>query len=120
MPSDAAQKVNGLVVLVSGALATISGIWGYDAVTCSGIVAGAISAVMRAGFLVFVHPPTLAACLGLLALFAGISYSLVASTLFRARQELVTFVVPVLAFAGGVAIGQFGHIGLTCALSPWA
>jgi len=56
----------------------------------------------------------------LLALFVGISYSLVASTLIRARQELVTFVVPVLAFAGGVAIGQVGHIGLTCALSPWA
>lgn len=120
MPSDAAQKVNVLVVLVSGGLTTVSGIWGYDAITCNGILAGAVSAVMRAGFLVFVHPPTLAACLGLLALFVGISYSLVASRLFRGRQELVAFVLPALGLAGGVAIGQLGHIGLRCALSPWA
>jgi hypothetical protein len=120
MPADADQKSNGVVVLFSGFAATVSAIWGYDAIACKGVLAGAASAIMRAGFLVFVHSPTLLGCVGLLAAFLGVAHWLTRRPAFRKRQELVTFVLPTLALLGGIALGVWADIGLICALHPRA
>lgn len=120
MHADASQQSNGLVVLFSALLATVSAILGHDAIACSGFMAGAISALMRACFLVFVHPWTLVMCLGLLTAFAGIARWLAICRLFRERKELLAFVLPLLALLGGIAVGMFADLGVRCALHPWA
>lgn len=108
------------IVLLSAFAATVSAIWGYDTIACNGLLAGALSALTRAGFLVFVHTGTLAGCLGLLALFIVVAHWLTRRRALENRQELVTFVLPVAALLGGLALGMFAHIGLRCALHPWA
>ncbi|MBL0040630.1 MAG: hypothetical protein KA505_10345 [Xanthomonadales bacterium] len=120
MHLNADQRSNGIVVLLSAFLATVSALLGYDTIACHGLLAGAGSALLRAGFLVFVHPGTLVTCLGLLALFAGIAHGLTRWSPFRARRELVTFLLPVSAFLAGMAVGFYTTIGPECALHPWA
>lgn len=120
MQPDAYRRSNGVVVLFSSFLATVSALLGYDAIACKGILAGVLSAMMRAGFLVFVHPGTLLVCLALLVLFAGIAHGLTRCVPFRERRELVPLCLAVSALLGGMAVGKFGDIGIRCALHPWA
>ena len=122
MHADASQRSSrlGLSVLFSAFLATVSAIFGYDLIACSGLLAGAISALMRAGFLILVDPWTLVVCLGMLAAFAGIARWLATCRPFRERKELLAFVVPLSAFMGGIAVGMFSDMGIRCALHPWA
>ena len=61
--------------------------------------------MMRAGFLVFVHPGTLLVCLALLVLFAGIAHGLTRCVPFRERRELVPLCLAVSALLGGMAVG---------------
>lgn len=115
----AEQQSNGVVVLFSAFVAAVSALWGHDTVACDGFVAGAFSTLMRAGFLVFVDPWTLVGCLGLLGLLLGVAQWLVGTAAFRARQELVAFLLPVSAFLAGVAAGMLGGLGVACSLRPW-
>lgn len=120
MHPSAHRHSSGVIVLFSAFAAAVSAIWGYDTIACQGLFSGAISALMRAGFLVFVHGWTLAGCLGLLASFAAIAHWLSLRPPFRRREELLMFVLPVLAFVGGIVVGTHAHIGLRCSLHPWA
>lgn len=119
MHVDASQQSNGLVVLFSAFLATLSAILGHDAITCSGFLAGTISALVRACFLVFVHPRTLVVCLGMLGAFACIARWLAICRLFRKRKELLAFFLPLSALLGGSAVGMFADWGMGCAIHPW-
>lgn len=120
MQVAARQQSNALVVLFSAFLATVSAILGHDAIACSGFLSGAISALMRACFLVFVHPLTLVVCACLLGALAGIARCLAVSRLFRERKELLLFILPLSALLGGIAVGVFADLGVRCALHPWA
>lgn len=119
MSSQTELRSKGIVVLFSAFGATVSAIWGYDTVACKGILAGAVSALMRSGFLVFVHIPTLLACLGLLALFLAAAHGLTRSVAFKNRQELLTFVLPVFAFLAGLVVAKVLGIAFRCTLYPW-
>jgi hypothetical protein len=110
---------NGFVVLFSAIAASITAIWGYDTVACRGILAGAMSALMRAGFLAFVHTGTLLGCIGLFAVFLAAAYGLTRSAAFRNRQELLSLALPVSAFPGGLAAAKFSGVAFGCTLHPW-
>lgn len=116
----AKPQVDRTIVLVSAFGAAVTALWGYDTVACNGLMAGALSALLRASFLVFVHAWTLAACLGLFLLFLGLAYGLARCGFMRQRQELLTLALPVFAFAAGAASANLGNVGLMCALHPWA
>lgn len=119
MRPETQQHSNGIIVLFSAFAASVSAIWGYDTVACKGILAGAMSALMRAGFLVFVHPWTLFGCIGLFAVFLAAAYALSRSAAFRNRQELLSLALPVLAFPSGLAAAKFSGIAFSCTLHPW-
>lgn len=116
---NTSKQPNGMVVLVSALMSAVSAIWGYEFIACNGLIAGALSTLMRAGFLVFVHLPTLAGCVGLVAFFGLTSYWLVGRRMLRDRQELLTIALPVIAFSAGIAVGMLSS-GVECALHPWA
>jgi hypothetical protein len=106
--------------LLAGFGTTIFAVWGYDIVACNGFIAGAVSAAMRVGFLVFVHTPSLVACLLILALCTAVAYRLSVSAAFRSRQELLPLLLPPPALLLGVAAGKFTHLSVICTLHPWA
>lgn len=113
------KQPNWVVVLVSAFGAAVSTIWGYEIVVCNGLVAGTLSALMRAGFLIFVHLPTFAVGVGLLFLFGSTSYWLARLRMLQERQELITIALPVVALSAGIAFARLSG-GLECALHPWA
>lgn len=119
-PAEGDAQSGGIVVLFSAGLATVSALLGYETIACNGVLAGALSALLRAGYLVFVHPWTLLGCLALLALFAAIAQGLTCWPPLRKRKELVAFILPASALLAGLAVGKFAPLGLKCALHPWA
>ena len=108
----------GIVFLI-GYVTTIAGVWGYDMVACRGLVAGAVSALQRLAFLVFVSPRVLVAVLVLFACCTAAGFALAALPVFRQRKELLLVVLPVAAFLVGYGVAMSGAMPVGCSLSPW-
>jgi hypothetical protein len=112
------KRPRGIVVL-AGYVGVIAGVWGHDLVACRGFVPGAISALQRLAFLVFVSPPVLATVLGLFAGCTVAAFALAALPAFRQRRELLLIVLPVAMFLVGYGVAASGDLAVRCSLSPW-
>lgn len=117
-PLDRKKPPRGIVFLI-GYVTVITGVWGYDMVACRGLVAGAVSALQRLAFLVFVSPRVLVTVLVLFACATAAGFALGALAPFRPRKELLLFVLPVAAFLVGYGVATSGGIPVGCSLSPW-
>jgi hypothetical protein len=99
---------------------TIGAVWGYGTQACGGVFIAAVWTVMMLGFLVLVDLPTLGGALLVFAASAVAALALAASGPLRERKELLLLLLPVIAFAAGLAVAMQGDlVGVKCAMGRW-
>lgn len=107
------------VLLVAAFVGTIALLWGYETRACSGVVAGAVAAAMRASFLALTHLPEFGLLLLVFGAHLGAAFAATRRGPFRAREELLTLVFPMLSFVLGLLAAGTGWFEGQCALHPW-
>lgn len=98
---------------------TVALIWGFETSACRGLVAGAVAAMMRAGFLVLTHLPELGLLVLIFAAHLGMAYLASRRPPFRGRNELLTLALPLASFLLGWALAGTVWVDSGCALHPW-
>ena len=109
----------GASVFVAAFVGTIALVWGYETTACDSVVAGAVGAVLRAGFLVLTDESTLVLFLLVFVACMAMAYVLTRMPPFRGREELLTLLLPSATFLLGLFIPEHVWAGATCALHPW-
>lgn len=113
----ARSRAFALLLAAFGGAITL--VWGFETIACKGVVAGAIAAAMRASFLALTHLPELGLQLLIFGAHFAVAYAATRRGPFRAREELLTMVLPVLSFVVGLAAASTIWAESQCALHPW-
>lgn len=119
LPQRAGAASSALVLLVAAFAGTVALVWGYETRACDGVIAGALAAMMRAGFLALVHLPELLKLLMIFFAHLGVAYLAARRPPFHKREELLTIVLPVIGFLLGWLVADMAWFEGRCALHPW-
>lgn len=106
------------LILLSGFMSTVISMWGFETVTCDGILAGAMSSLLKLTIHVFAKPEVGLAALLVWVAGSGLAFGLSRLSLFRKRLELLLFLIPVAAYICGMVAAKSALLQAACALAP--